>query len=379
MDVNKYWYISKSTFIIILFAFSWCVEPYDFRIINNEPTLVIESYISNKSYLESIDFPSDGRYFEVKLRNTSDVININDQVESNAKVTLINNINETWDYTESPIGSGNYILTDVEFKAQQSIPYKLKVSLANGEEYASTWETLPENDPLKMEDIFYEEVTKQAYVYESSTEKIRDIDGVELYVNVPENNTNRPIYYKWNYTPTWVYTTSFPPRPFMDRNPICWITNMNYLSKFTIQQDNSGGYPQKLTFIETTGNHRIYKKFSLLITQITMSEEYYNFWNELEEQSDKGGLFDAPPYNLKSNFKALNASKKVSGYFGVVQEDAKRFYFNKNDLSYPVEDDVVELCNISYGPDGPGGPECYNCMEYPYGEPSNIKPDWWQD
>ena len=140
---------------------------------------------------------------------------------------------------------------------------------------------------------------------------------------------------------------------------------------------NAGDYPQKLTFLKTTGNHRVYKKFSLLITQLIMSEDYFNFWNEMQNLSEKGGLFDAPPYNLHTNFKALNTSKKVYGYFGVVEEKAARLYFDKNDLSYKVEDDVVELCNISYGPDGPGGPECYDCLEYPYGDPSNTKPSWW--
>ena len=279
------YYLSKFSFIIILFLFSWCIEPYDFRIINNDPTLVIESYISDKSYNESLEFPSDGRYFEVKLKRSSDVININDQVESNATVTLVNNLGEEWVYSEVPDGSGKYILFNNEFKAYNSTQYKLQINLANGEQYESSWESLPESTSKEMGDISFKEIVKQGYIYESGEEEIRDIDGIDIYVNLPENITNSPLFYRWNFKPMWIYTTSFPPRG-SGSNPICWITNNYYLSDFTLQKDNVGGYPQKLTFLKTTGNHRIYKKFSLLITQLIMSEEYFNFWNEIQEQSE---------------------------------------------------------------------------------------------
>jgi hypothetical protein len=358
-------------------AFSLCIEPYDFEIVNDNPTLAIESYISNKSYDESLEFPSDGRYFEVKLKRTSDVTNVHDTPESNAKVTLINNLDEAWEYNEMPAASGIYVLLDDEFKAQDSIQYKLRVNLSNGEHYESSWEKLPESVSQKIGDISFKEIVKQTYVYESGEETINDIDGIDIYVNLPINNTNAPQFYRWTYAPIWVYTTSFPTRNPGISNPICWISNNYYLSDYKLQKDNAGGYPQKLAFLKTKWNHRIYKKFSMLITQQIISEDYFNFWKEIKEQSEKGGLFDAPPYNLHTNFEAVNTDTKVSGYFGVVSEQATRWYFDKNDLSYFVEDDVVELCNISYGADGPGGPECYDCLQYPYGDPSNTKPSWW--
>ncbi|MCK5470457.1 MAG: hypothetical protein KAI99_18170, partial [Cyclobacteriaceae bacterium] len=65
--------------IILLLLTADCVEPYNFRIENNQPTLVIEAHISNVSFLETKDYPSDGRYFSVKLSYTSDVINIRNE------------------------------------------------------------------------------------------------------------------------------------------------------------------------------------------------------------------------------------------------------------------------------------------------------------
>ena len=43
MLLIKHFHLSKISFIVILFTFSLCIEPYDFKIINNEPTLPRQS------------------------------------------------------------------------------------------------------------------------------------------------------------------------------------------------------------------------------------------------------------------------------------------------------------------------------------------------
>lgn len=373
----KGFYLSRVGFIILLLTFSWCVEPYDFRIVNNDPSLAIESYISNKSYSESLELPSDGRYFEVNLKWTSDVINIHDEVESNAKVVLINSLNEEWDYEEMPPGSGRYILFKDDFKALKSIKYKLEIRLSNGDQYESSWEELPESAPGEMGEISFKEIDKQGYIYKAGEKVIDDIKGIDLYVDLPVNSNSSPIFYKWNFTPTWIHIATFT-RPSQAIHQ-CWITNKNYLSNYVLQKNDNGGYPQKHIFIETTGNSRVYKNFSLLVSQFSMSEGYFLFWKELQEQTKSGGLFDAPPFNLQTNFKAVNSNQPVSGYFGVVCEQAKRWYFNIDDLSYNIYDNIDDLCNISYGPDGPGGPECYSCLDYPSGKSTNQEPVWWEN
>ena len=68
-----------------------------------------------------------------------------------------------------------------------------------------------------------------------------------------------------------------------------------------------------------------------------MNEDYYFFWKEMQEQNEGGAIFDRPPFNLRTNFHSLSGDKKVSGYFGVVQEQAKRWYFDMSELTYHVE------------------------------------------
>ena len=61
---------------LLVVAAAGCVEPYEFVIKNNDPSLVIEAFVSDKSFNETIDYPSDGRYFAVKLTTTTDVTNV---------------------------------------------------------------------------------------------------------------------------------------------------------------------------------------------------------------------------------------------------------------------------------------------------------------
>lgn len=61
----------KKTYQYLLLLYSLlagsCIEPFTFEVKNEEPPLVIESYISDVSYNESLQYPSDGRYFTTKL------------------------------------------------------------------------------------------------------------------------------------------------------------------------------------------------------------------------------------------------------------------------------------------------------------------------
>lgn len=366
---------TKSTFIFILFAFSWCVEPYKFKIINTDPALVIEAFISDKSFNETLNYPSDGRYFEVKLKWTSDVENIHDEMESMAIVLLRNNLDDTWMYQE--VSPGIYQLKNNDFKASVEQSYKLEITLANGDKYESTWEKIPEQQIQEMSVARFEESTKNVYEYQAGEKTIVEKNGINLILDLPKNITSDPIYYRWSLTPTWIHVATFTNQS--DYGHKCWINNSNYLNNFTLNKDLQGNTPQKLAFIETTGNDKIYHKLSILVRQLALTPAYYQFWDELQQQTQKGGLFDAPPYNLLTNYKATNSTKKVYGYFGVAREQATRWYFTKDQLSYNVYDNSRELCSISYGPGRPGGPECYDCLSYPYGDANNIKPWWWQD
>lgn len=362
--------------ILCFLIISGCIEPYEFVVKDKNSTLVVEGSISNVSYNESLLYLSDGRFFTVRLRKTSDVINLRGEMVSNASVSLISSSGEEWFYSESPTEAGTYILKEPAFEAVKGTAYKLRIKVADGEEaYESEWEEIPASSPAKMGTVGFEEVEKQVYEMVAGEWQISTKKGINFFLNLPENKTGKPVYYRWDFTPTWIYIAplAFSSQPGYK----CWATNENYLSGFALQADLVGGYKKDLVFIETVRNERLFESLSVLVHQYSMTEDFFYFWKEMQEQVEEKGLSDKPPYNLKTNIKSVNSDRKVSGYFGVVEEKAERVYVSIKDLSYYVRNTLKDDCLRYQGPDGPA-PECRDCREYPKGKTTDIMPVWWK-
>lgn len=361
----------KSFFVFIVIL--GCVEPYAFIVRDNEPGLVVEASISDKSFNETLSYPSDGRYFTAKLSLTSDVNNTRPLSVEGALVELRASDGETRYYSED--GDGLYSLRDPEFKALPGVQYQLRITLADERIYESTWESLPETAVATMGDIGFTETEKEVYVLESMKWVLKTKKFVTANITVPANTTGKPIHYHWSYSPMWIYEA-----PLVSQSsPVfrCWATDPYYLNTYSVQTDRSGGYQKDLFDIVTVRNERIFKKFSVLIVQQSMTESYYGFWKEMKERNEQGALLDRPPFNLETNFSSPTGAKKVSGFFGVTAEQARRWYFDRTELSYYVEDTMRADCLVVYGP-GPPAPECLDCTAYSFGKAVTEEPTWWQ-
>jgi hypothetical protein len=363
MKVLKYFFF----FLLV----SGCIQPYDFEVKDNAPTLVVEAYVSDKSFKETLDFPSDGRFFTVKLSLTGDVTNVRGLPVKDASVSIEDDLGNEWQY--QPTKAGIYTLLDSTFEASVGVKYRLRI-VKDEDIYESSWESLPEAEVPAIGNVTFTESTTQAYVYESREPMLRPLKVITTYMNVPENNDGK-IYYRWTFDPMWIYIAPLNPSK-ADPGNTCWATNKNYLTSYALQIDNTGGYPVELFTIPTVRNERIFEKFSVLVTQHAMTDDFYFFWKEMYDQNGKSALVSNPPFNLATNITGVNNTKRVSGYFGAVKEQATRWYFNIFDLSYGVTNTLRGDCLVVYGPDGPA-PECLDCREYSFGTVTNVKPSWW--
>jgi hypothetical protein len=360
-------------FLLVVCA-AGCVEPYEFVIKNNEPTLVVEAFVSDKSFRETLDYPSEGRYFSVKLTTTTDVINVRPRPIKSAHVQLYSEGGGVWEYTESGDQPGTYLLVNDDFRAEVGVNYKVNITLPDESSYESDWETMPTTSVPAMGNISFRETDIQKYVVESNEEVLKSVKGIWTDIELPENTTDEPLYYRWSYTQHWMYVA--PLASSISAGHTCWATNPLLVQNYSLQLDRTGKYRKDLFFMETVRNAKLYVRYSALIVQHAMAEDYYSFWKEMQEQNEGGAIFDKPPFNLHTNFHSLSEDKKVSGYFGVVQEQAKRWYFDIKDLSYYVENTAKADCQIPFT-DTP--PECFDCREYSFGIPTNVKPQWWEN
>ena len=362
-------------FLFFLMAAA-CVEPYNFVIKDSEPSLVVEAFLSDKSFNETVNYPSDGRYFSVKLSYTSDVINVRSKPISYASVELQTDHGETLQYTESPNVAGQYELLYDDFKAEPGVRYRLRIQLPNEEVYESAWEGLPAAGIPPMGEVSFEEFMMQKYAIQANEEVIVSVKAIRAKIQVPENTTGSPLFYRWSFMPTWIYIAPLSQSVVLPGHT-CWISTPFYLKNYAIQKDFVGGYNKELFAMETVRNDRIFHKFSALIVQQAMTEPYFNFWSEMREQNQEASIVDKPPFNLATNYYSVGEEKRVVGYFGVVNEQATRWYFTKSELSYFVENTLKEDCEKNYG--GPPAPECFDCRAYSRGDATNVKPTWWED
>lgn len=363
--------------LLFLFLTLACVEPYEFDVENEQPNLVVEGYISDISYEESKEFPSDGRYFTIFLHYAGDVGNRRDLSATNATVYLESDSGEKWTYMEKEAEPGKYVLFLNGFEAEEGKAYKLHIELPNEERYESDWQSLPTSTLATIGNVGFEEVEKQLYKVQAGKQVVETIKGINVFVDLPENNTGSTTFYRWKFTPTWIYIAPLvsPNGP----NYKCWVTSRYYLADYALQKDRRGGYRKNLFFIETIRNDRLFERFSLLITQQAMSEDFFYFWKEMKEKAEGNSLFDTPPYNLQTNIHAKSGKGKVSGYFGVVEERAIRWYFSIEDLSYWVDNPLKADCLVVYKPGDPPSPPCLSCEEYIFGEASTVMPGWWKE
>lgn len=368
--------IKSLKYLFLFLAISSCIEPYEFVIKDNNSALVVEAHISDRSFNETLLYPSDGRHFTARIGLTGDVTNSRSVMVSGASVRLISDQDEEWEYLETdPLNDpGVYTMLDDDFKARQNVKYKLRIGLPGDDVYESVWEALPVTPTLPMGDIGFAETEVQAYKEELGKKVIKAVKGITANINLPGIGTKDPLYYRWEFAPMWIYQAPLS-RSATNPGHRCWATEENYLKDYTLQLDRVGGYKKDLFFMQTVRNERIFEDFTVLITQQSLSEKYYYFWKEMQEQSEGGAIFDKPPYNLETNLVSLNGSRRVIGFFGVVGEQAKRWYFTWKDLSYYVPNTLYGDCTVPFQDIAP---ECFDCREYSFGKTTNVKPSWWR-
>ena len=363
-------------YIVIFTSFTACIDPYSFDVENVKQPLVITSYISDVSYNETLAYPSDGRYFTTIL-NYGQNLSRNGSNISGAQVQLLSEKGELWQYTEMQNQPGKYILLDNEFKAEERVGYKLKITLPNEDQFESDWEVY-QNDHREMGAVSFTEAERYKSEFRKNSNKpeIVTVKGAILNVSMPMLERSEKLFYKWEYESTWIYRAG--RLSFYHPLHKCYVKGNSYLSEYTIAEDISGGYNQDLVFIEVENNERFYDRMSILVKQLKISKEYYNFLDELNKQNDKKDLFAAPPYNLKTNFHALNNDQPVFGYFYVAHEEAKRMYISGNDFTFGLGGNFSSVCNLAIPPYAPDDP-CDDCRDYNSGgQSSTTRPWWWQ-
>ncbi|HEY5825163.1 MAG TPA: DUF4249 domain-containing protein [Cyclobacteriaceae bacterium] len=235
--------------------------------------------------------------------------------ELHALVSIESEAGDTFVLTEGE--HGNYSSNQVI--ASEGSKYRLHIVTKDGKEYSSKLMSLKSSPTLDN------------VIWKAGPE------GITIHVNA-HDDTNQTHYYKWIYTETWEYTSTYLSFWKMEggaptyRKPeeyiyTCYKTaresQILITSTLRLNSDVVSDFP--ITTIPP-GSQKLSHRYSILVEQRALDEDAYNYWQLLEKSTENlGGLFDPLPSQVTGNiYNEGDLSEPVLGYFSGGNVDEKR-------------------------------------------------------
>ena len=346
--------------------------------------LVVEGTIATGSNTEN-------RFLLSRVKTLQDTsVNI---PESGASVSIESENGSSWILPEN--NPGNY---SANINLSSSLKYRLKVLTRNGKQYVTDYLVAAATPPI-------DSVTWQ------------QPDNLKIFVHThdPSNNTH---FYRWEFTETWEYhayydsNLDFVNGHIVFRNPgdqtySCWSSQSSgaiIIGNTTALTEDVVSY-QPVTIVQRPSVKASYK-YSILVRQVGLTQEAFNFWSILRKNTElTGTLFDPQPSQMPSNIHCMNdPNEQVIGYIsaGVVSE--QRIFIKNADLlnwQTPGPDSTCKPVSMLANPisaaeaylnsDTSYGPAYFfpmsptfialakkPCMDCRRNGGSNIKPPFWQ-
>jgi len=367
---------------IVLMILASCIDPYNPPIIDNDLQLVVVD--------GSIDGINSAR---VRLTYTRSLASEEPSPAiTNAVVSIADELGNTTSLSSE--GNGNYSTVIGSFVP--GTRYRLDFQI-NGKQYQS--ELVPFKETPEIDSLNYK------------------TDADELTVRVFTHDDSRNSrFYKWGYNETWEYQSPYVASYVVEGGSVrqlggdeikasCWederhrkiiIGTSNRLSTDIISDFPVIAVPR--TSIKLT------RRYSALVTQQSLTEEAYNYWLNVQKNSENlGGLFDPLPGEVNGNvFCVSRPDEKVIGLFYASTKTQKRIFIERDQLigystyappackldtllatQIPGSDDRDDLLYAIFQQGGPpvligfafsNEKQCYDCLWY---GGTTTKPVFW--
>lgn len=312
--------IKNIAFIFTMLLLYACIKPYDPR---------IDSNLANKYVVTGLITDTEG-WKEVDVSLSSPIESPEYIPVSDCQVKILDDKGNTFLLEENR--PGKY---QVWMGQEYLIPgtsYQVRVTTPEGEELVSGFDKMSPGPPLDSVYFFIEDIP-------TSNPEI-DLRIMQFYVNLNAEG-DYSQYYKWDIVETWEYHTTHSIEYYYDGThhkvvppdssiKICWITRLVKdvftVSTKSLSQNTYDKYP--LHFIDGYSSRLLYL-YSLLVRQLALSEEAYNYWEQLRINSnEQGGLYEKQPLAIKGNLiNNSNPEKDVLGYFYAASESTRRYFY----------------------------------------------------
>ena len=301
---------TRIIYLLILFflLITGCVTEYMPKTEENQDLLVVEGLITDPPGQNKIML---SRSLPLGIR--SEAIPV-----TRASVTVSDNQGNVIYFHEFVTGS--YVPADPNFRGVVGRIYKLNVRAYSPSQLFRNYESYPmELKPVPpIDSLYYEKVIISGPDIYNNT-----VDGCQIYVST-HDPANKCRYFRWKSAETWEIRL-----PYTVQNHTCWVTdnteNINVKSTSSLSEAVVKKHP--LYFISNHSD-RLRVKYSCLVSQYSISEDEFSFWEKLQNlMEETGGLYDIIPSNIPGNISCVDdPSEKILGYFSVSAVSTKRIF-----------------------------------------------------
>ncbi len=301
-----------------LVLLSGCIERIDLdESLSGKRLLVVDGLMTNAE-----------EPYSVKLSYTSPSLKTYDgEAVTGAEVYITDQEDRRADLFS--VGDGTYLTDPGSFRGQVGSTYRLHVILPDGKTYVSLPETMPAVPPI--DSIYY---ALDSRLYQSSLGTILQRWGVQFYLDTG-SDADQAAFYRWNWRETYSFIAPLT-LPTQLITPLCFRSGssaryLNVASTEDLRRDRIVKRP--INFVAKSGL-QLQRRYSLLVTQYSMTERTYRFWaNVQQQQTDGGSVFAPPPAPIPGNMSSTtNDRERVLGYFQVSAVTEKRIFVNRGQV-----------------------------------------------
>lgn len=314
MQINK---IVLGLFCVALFLASCIERYYPDSETNFTSKLVIEGSITTDEGMQQIVVSRSSSAAEPEFIPVS-----------NCDVYVEDSNGHQFVFHEGTAGYYNGTVPDYYMVIGNS--YRLHVKTPDGDEYVSKYEELL---PCPDVDSVYAELTSVP-----TTDPNVDEDGLQFYIDF-EADSNYGSYYRFGLVETYEYHADYPLDKWLDDDGYHDLANPDYSNMVCYKTDtissifalSTQGFTEnryshyKLHFVNDHSQRLLYK-YSLLVTQYSMTKSAYEFWDNIRKNNQESvDLFGRQPANVQGNiYNAQDTTEYALGYFGVSAVRTKR-------------------------------------------------------
>jgi len=321
--------------ILILFllviSLSTCIDPFYLELEDYESLLVVEGLITDQPGPNTITLSRTFRNVDgLPVMVSHAEVSVQDE---NGVITIF--------HEDEP---GIYLSDPTLFTGRVGGTYSLQIRTGDGLEFISdvcTMTAVPRIDSLYYEpdNEFYDNGTIEE-------------PGLRVYLDTDNRDEACP-YMRWEFEEVWKFRVPYPIlvqdlgyKEYKTKhveNDICWrYEQSEQILIYSSEEEGSDLISRKpIQFINPGRSNSLLRQYSIQVSQYSLSEEEFSFWNNLREITEsEGDIFEKQPFPIEGNIRCINNEHvNILGYFQVSAVKSQRIYITKseaNDLGLPV-------------------------------------------